>query len=106
MLSHRLPNDVTIDQQWDQQRIGNGDKHKPLDIMNHPCKAEATIWLVEEVHRRASTSITSIYNGTETSLMVFINYFFSSVQLSLALIAMFSIFSQPLFMIPNNVLAD
>ncbi|KAI5573332.1 hypothetical protein BDE02_10G073600 [Populus trichocarpa] len=55
MLSHRLPNDVTIDQQWDQQRIGNGDKHKPLDIMNHPCKAEATIWLVEEVHRRAST---------------------------------------------------
>ncbi|KAJ6890602.1 hypothetical protein NC651_024186 [Populus alba x Populus x berolinensis] len=23
--------------------------------MNHPCKAEVTIWLVEEVHRRAST---------------------------------------------------
>ncbi|KAF9673743.1 hypothetical protein SADUNF_Sadunf10G0055800 [Salix dunnii] len=40
--------------QWDQQRIGNGDEHKPW-IMIHPCKAEATILLVEEVHRRTST---------------------------------------------------
>uniref|UniRef100_A0A6N2MUW1 Uncharacterized protein n=1 Tax=Salix viminalis TaxID=40686 RepID=A0A6N2MUW1_SALVM len=41
--------------QWDRQRIGNGDEHKPLDIMIHPCKAETTNWLVEEVHRRTST---------------------------------------------------
>ncbi|KAB5537867.1 hypothetical protein DKX38_015400 [Salix brachista] len=40
---------------WDRQRIGNGDEHKPLDIMIHPCKAETTNWLVEEVHRRTST---------------------------------------------------
>ncbi|CAK7327100.1 unnamed protein product [Dovyalis caffra] len=41
--------------QWDQQRIGSEDEHKPLDIMIHPCKAEATIWLVEEVHRCTSS---------------------------------------------------
>lgn len=40
---------------WDQQRIGSEDEHTPLDIMIHPCKAEATIWLVEEVHRRTSS---------------------------------------------------
>ncbi|KAJ6318636.1 hypothetical protein OIU76_014065 [Salix suchowensis] len=40
---------------WDQQRIGSDDEYTPLDTMMHPCKAEATIWLVEEVHRRTSS---------------------------------------------------
>lgn len=40
--------------QWDQLRFGTEDEHKPLDSIVHPCKAEATIWLIEEVHRLTS----------------------------------------------------
>ncbi|KAL9408141.1 hypothetical protein AB3S75_046649 [Citrus x aurantiifolia] len=39
---------------WDQLRFGTEDEHKPLDSIVHPCKAEATIWLIEEVHRLTS----------------------------------------------------
>ncbi|XP_061371266.1 protein RDM1 [Gastrolobium bilobum] len=41
--------------QWDQLRIGSEDEYKPLDNIIHPCKAEATIWLMEEVHRQTSS---------------------------------------------------
>ncbi|KAL4642321.1 hypothetical protein ACB092_02G007800 [Castanea dentata] len=41
--------------QWDQLRIGSEDERKPLDTLVHPCKAEATIWLIEEVHRHTSS---------------------------------------------------
>ncbi|XP_052185944.1 trihelix transcription factor ENAP2 isoform X1 [Diospyros lotus] len=37
--------------QLDKMRIGSEDEDKPLDIIIHPCKAEASIWLTEEVHR-------------------------------------------------------
>ncbi|KAJ4838231.1 hypothetical protein Tsubulata_048819 [Turnera subulata] len=37
--------------QWDQQRIGSEDENTSLDVMIHPCKAEATIWLLEELNR-------------------------------------------------------
>ncbi|KAE8694815.1 Protein RDM1 [Hibiscus syriacus] len=40
---------------WDHLRIGSEDEHRPLDIVVHPSKAEATIWLVEELHRRTSS---------------------------------------------------
>ncbi|KAH9764886.1 protein RDM1 [Citrus sinensis] len=40
--------------QWDQLRFGTEDEHKPLDSIVHPCKAEATVWLIEEVHRLTS----------------------------------------------------
>ncbi|MED6131958.1 Protein rdm1 [Stylosanthes scabra] len=41
--------------QWDQLRIGSNDEYKPLDNLIHPSKAEATIWLMEEVHRQTSS---------------------------------------------------
>ncbi|MED6182302.1 rdm1-like [Stylosanthes scabra] len=41
--------------QWDQLRIGSKDEYKPLDNLIHPSKAEATIWLMEEVHRQTSS---------------------------------------------------
>lgn len=41
--------------QWDQLRIGSEDEYKPLDNIIHPCKAEATIWLIEEIHRQTSS---------------------------------------------------
>ncbi|KDP40212.1 hypothetical protein JCGZ_02210 [Jatropha curcas] len=41
--------------QWDYLRIGSEDEQRALDTMIHPCKAEATIWLVEEIHRRTSS---------------------------------------------------
>ncbi|KAJ1383099.1 RDM1 superfamily [Sesbania bispinosa] len=41
--------------QWDQWRIGSEDEYKPLDNIIHPCKAEATIWLVEEIHRQTTS---------------------------------------------------
>lgn len=41
--------------QWDQLRIGTKDEDRPLDTIIHPCKAEANIWLVEEVHRRTTS---------------------------------------------------
>ncbi|KAK9288097.1 hypothetical protein L1049_016544 [Liquidambar formosana] len=37
--------------QWDQLRVGAEDEYRPLDTIIHPSKAEATIWLIEEVHR-------------------------------------------------------
>ncbi|XP_042482160.1 protein RDM1-like [Macadamia integrifolia] len=37
--------------QWDQSRAGTDNEHQPLDTIIHSCKAEATIWLVEEIHR-------------------------------------------------------
>ncbi|KAL2349466.1 hypothetical protein Fmac_003466 [Flemingia macrophylla] len=57
--------------QWDQVRIGSEDEYKPLDNMIHPCKAEATIWLVEEIHRQTSSpfhiaslwQVDPMYNG-------------------------------------------
>lgn len=41
--------------QWDQSRFGTEDEHEQLDTIVHPCKAEATIWLIEEVHRRVTS---------------------------------------------------
>ncbi|GLT99599.1 hypothetical protein SLE2022_170280 [Rubroshorea leprosula] len=42
--------------QWDQLRFGSEDEDAPLDIILHPCKAEATIWLIEEAHQRTTSS--------------------------------------------------
>ncbi|KAF9605083.1 hypothetical protein IFM89_013753 [Coptis chinensis] len=41
--------------QLDQSRIGSENEHQPLDAVIHPRKAEATIWLMEEVHRLTSS---------------------------------------------------
>ncbi|KAM7462830.1 hypothetical protein LguiA_030951 [Lonicera macranthoides] len=41
--------------QWDQLRAGGEDEYKRLDTMIHPYKAEACIWLMEEVHRLTSS---------------------------------------------------
>ncbi|CAI8589465.1 unnamed protein product [Vicia faba] len=41
--------------QWDQLRIGSEDEWKPLDDIVHPCKGEASIWLMEEIHRQTSS---------------------------------------------------
>ncbi|XP_071721660.1 protein RDM1-like [Rutidosis leptorrhynchoides] len=38
--------------QWDRQRFDSEDE---LDLIIHPRKAETTIWLLEEVHRRSSS---------------------------------------------------
>ncbi|EXB51132.1 hypothetical protein L484_009096 [Morus notabilis] len=40
---------------WDQLRIGSEEEDRPLDTIVHPSKAEATIWLLEEVHRRTTS---------------------------------------------------
>ncbi|KAK7308044.1 hypothetical protein VNO77_41635 [Canavalia gladiata] len=50
---HYLTN--TLLKQWDQLRIGSEDEYKPLDNIIHPCKAEATVWLIEEIHRQTSS---------------------------------------------------
>ncbi|PIN04445.1 hypothetical protein CDL12_23019 [Handroanthus impetiginosus] len=39
----------------DQVRLGAEDEDVPLDMIIHPYKAEATIWLIEEVHRLTSS---------------------------------------------------
>ncbi|XP_074268468.1 protein RDM1-like [Silene latifolia] len=41
--------------QWDQARFETGDDYQPLDTVVHPLKAESTIWLIEEVHRRTAS---------------------------------------------------
>ncbi|XP_004511382.1 protein RDM1-like isoform X2 [Cicer arietinum] len=41
--------------QWDQLRIGGEDEYMPLDDIIHPSKAEATVWLIEEIHRQTSS---------------------------------------------------
>ncbi|XLS57813.1 hypothetical protein HN51_007568 [Arachis hypogaea] len=50
---HYLTN--VILKQWDQLRLNSKDEYKPLDNLIHPTKAEATIWLMEEVHRQTSS---------------------------------------------------
>lgn len=42
-------------QQWDQERIGSDEEYQSLDIVINPSKAEATVWLIEEVHRKTSS---------------------------------------------------
>ncbi|GAU18866.1 hypothetical protein TSUD_228560 [Trifolium subterraneum] len=53
---HYLTN--VILKQWDQMRIGSEDEYKRLDDIIHPCKAETTIWLMEQIHRQ---SISHLY---------------------------------------------
>ncbi|KAJ7980001.1 Protein RDM1 [Quillaja saponaria] len=52
---HYLTNSLL--KQWDQLRIGSEDEYKPLDDIIHPCKAESTIWLIEEVHRKTTSHL-------------------------------------------------
>lgn len=39
----------------DGERLGAEDEDISLDLIIHPCKAEATVWLIEEVHRKTSS---------------------------------------------------
>lgn len=41
--------------QWDLSRVGSEDERQPLDTIIHPAKAEALIWVTEEVHRLTSS---------------------------------------------------
>ncbi|KAI4302314.1 hypothetical protein MLD38_038075 [Melastoma candidum] len=43
--------------QLDQKRLGSVDEYTPLDLVMHPCKAEAMIWLMEEIHRSTSAHL-------------------------------------------------
>ncbi|KAF7806880.1 protein RDM1 [Senna tora] len=52
---HYLTN--TLLKQWDQLRMGSESEHMPLDNIIHPCKAEASIWLIEEVHRQTTSHL-------------------------------------------------
>nr|XP_004247674.2 protein RDM1 [Solanum lycopersicum] len=40
---------------WDSLRIGASDEDVPLDILIDPAKAEAGIWLIEEMHRKTTS---------------------------------------------------
>ncbi|CAN0857054.1 Protein RDM1 [Linum grandiflorum] len=40
---------------WDDLRTGTEHQHQPLDFIIHPSKAETTIWLVEEIHRKTTS---------------------------------------------------
>ncbi|EOA31598.1 hypothetical protein CARUB_v10014795mg [Capsella rubella] len=44
-------------QRWDQSRLGTDSEDQALDSIIHPSKAEATIWLVEEIHRITSSHL-------------------------------------------------
>nr|GMD80515.1 protein RDM1 [Ipomoea batatas] len=43
--------------QWDQLRIGAAKEGVPLDTIIHPSKAEASVWAIEEIHRRTSSHL-------------------------------------------------
>ncbi|CAN4091289.1 unnamed protein product [Withania somnifera] len=45
---------ASIKASWDQMRIGADNEGDSLDMLIHPTKAEASIWLMEEVQRRTS----------------------------------------------------
>ncbi|KAJ0981668.1 hypothetical protein J5N97_009923 [Dioscorea zingiberensis] len=46
---HYLPNSLL--KKWDQSRFACDDVYQPLDTIIHPVKAEALIWVTEELHR-------------------------------------------------------
>lgn len=50
---HYLTN--VLVKQWDQLRVGTEDESRSLDSIIHPVKAEASIWLIEEVHRKTTS---------------------------------------------------
>ncbi|CAJ2650933.1 unnamed protein product [Trifolium pratense] len=62
--------------QWDELRIGSEDEYKRLDDIIHPRKAEATIWIMEEIHRQTSSHFhiadlwkkDPLYNGFVDSI--------------------------------------
>ncbi|KAH9622606.1 hypothetical protein KSS87_021573 [Heliosperma pusillum] len=41
--------------QWDQARFETCNDYQPLDTVVHPLKAESTIWLLEDIHRRTAS---------------------------------------------------
>ncbi|XP_010532569.1 PREDICTED: protein RDM1 [Tarenaya hassleriana] len=41
--------------QWDRSSFGSEAERQALDTVIHPSKAEAAIWLVEEIHRSTSS---------------------------------------------------
>ncbi|XP_015170462.1 protein RDM1-like [Solanum tuberosum] len=51
--------------QWDRLRIGANDEDVPLDTLIDPAKAEASIWLVEEMHRNTTSPffIARLWHG-------------------------------------------
>ncbi|KAL1197568.1 Protein RDM1 [Cardamine amara subsp. amara] len=44
-------------QHWDQSRFGSDSEDQTLDSIIHPSKAEATIWVLEEIHRLTSSHL-------------------------------------------------
>ncbi|XP_074584172.1 protein RDM1-like isoform X2 [Curcuma longa] len=41
--------------QWDESRVGHDKEYQHLDTIIHPAKAEALIWVTEEVHRSTTS---------------------------------------------------
>ncbi|EPS63778.1 hypothetical protein M569_11007, partial [Genlisea aurea] len=39
----------------DRHRIGSKDEHVPLYMTLHPAKAEASLWIIEEAHRKTTS---------------------------------------------------
>ncbi|KAI9075992.1 hypothetical protein K1719_042064 [Acacia pycnantha] len=51
--------------QWEQLRIGSEDEYKPLGNIIHPCKAEASIWLIAEEDLMHYAFVDSIFPTLE-----------------------------------------
>ncbi|KAA8534206.1 hypothetical protein F0562_031601 [Nyssa sinensis] len=41
--------------QWDQSRMGAENEQEPMDKIINPSIAEATIWFIEDIHRRSTS---------------------------------------------------
>uniref|UniRef100_A0A3Q7I6B6 Uncharacterized protein n=1 Tax=Solanum lycopersicum TaxID=4081 RepID=A0A3Q7I6B6_SOLLC len=48
------PTNLSI-KKCDSLRIGASDEDVPLDTLIDPAKAEASIWLIEEMHRKTTS---------------------------------------------------
>lgn len=43
--------------QWDKARLDTEQEQVPMDNFVHPAKAEATVWLIEEIHRQNTSHL-------------------------------------------------
>ncbi|CAN4092918.1 unnamed protein product [Withania somnifera] len=67
--------------QWDRLRIGADNEDESLDMVIHPTTAEASIWRMEDMHRRTSSPfyIARLWHG-DPNYHVYIDDIFPKLQ--------------------------
>ncbi|KAF7148637.1 hypothetical protein RHSIM_Rhsim03G0003800 [Rhododendron simsii] len=64
--------------QWDKARLDTEQEQVPMDHFVHPAKAEATVWLIEEIHRQNTSHLflAKIWSNEPLNYHAFVDPFY------------------------------